>query len=195
MKNIKINRIRSFRIQKDLSVVELAKMLNVSRQAVYLMEKKQGTISPDLEEKLTNIFNCTVDELYSEPILEQNKYIVIEYINDLNVSKNNESFCFDIKFLDTFLKRMNYSELFITTYNNNLVIVDRSDKLIKHRSIYVIKIADVFYFLQIFNDNPLDNNIRLVSVKDDENINTNTTVEEIQDKIIGKIIYTGIFHH
>ena len=105
MKNIKINRIRYLRMQKDLSVIELAKMLDISRQAVYLMEKKQGTISADVEQKLTNIFNCSVDELYNEPILEQTKYIVIEYVNDLNISKTNESFSFDIKFLNTFLKR------------------------------------------------------------------------------------------
>ena len=56
-------RLKNLRIEKDISQEELAKLLNVSRTSVTNYELGRNEASAQVLNKLSEIFNCSIDYL------------------------------------------------------------------------------------------------------------------------------------
>ena len=56
-------KLKTLRIEKNLSQVDLAKMINLSKNTINAYEKKRAEASIETLVKLADIFECTIDYL------------------------------------------------------------------------------------------------------------------------------------
>lgn len=61
-----LNNIKQFREQLDITQEELCKMLGVTQSAVAMWENERTLPRTDKLPRLAEIFNCTIDDLFSE---------------------------------------------------------------------------------------------------------------------------------
>lgn len=66
-----MNAIKTKRTQTGLSQTALAELLGVSQQAVAQWETGKAMPRREAMMKLSDLFNCTIDELYSRDQVEQ----------------------------------------------------------------------------------------------------------------------------
>ena len=59
-----MNNLLKLRKEKNIKVVDLAAALGISRKHYYDLEKGDRRLNKDHLEKLTDLFNCTADELF-----------------------------------------------------------------------------------------------------------------------------------
>ena len=59
-----INRIRQYRLQRELTQEELAKAVGVSRQSINSIEQGRYIPSMPLALRFARLFNCSTDELF-----------------------------------------------------------------------------------------------------------------------------------
>ena len=65
------SRIRQFREEMDLSQIELAKLVGVSRQTIYYLERGSYNPSLTISFKISEIFKKPIHEIfYQEPIIK-----------------------------------------------------------------------------------------------------------------------------
>lgn len=84
------NNLKNLREKNNLTQSKLAKILNISRQAVYAYEQGKATPSIDILEQLTIIFNCSLDSLvFTETILNTSKYTNINNLLENDYSSFN----------------------------------------------------------------------------------------------------------
>lgn len=62
------NRLKAYRIKKNLSQKELAEMLGVARNYVYLIESGRKPITESIEEKLSMLENSEIKKIDSKSI-------------------------------------------------------------------------------------------------------------------------------
>ena len=58
------NRIRQYRLQRELTQEELAKVVGVSRQSINSIEQGRYIPSLPLALRFARFFNCSMDELF-----------------------------------------------------------------------------------------------------------------------------------
>lgn len=61
-----MNNIKYYREKRNLSQLAVAEKLSVSQQAVAKWETEESLPRADKLRKLAEIFNCTIDDLFSE---------------------------------------------------------------------------------------------------------------------------------
>ena len=61
-----MNKIKQFRERLNITQEELCKMLGVTQSAVAKWETEESLPRTDKLPKLAEIFNCTIDDLFSE---------------------------------------------------------------------------------------------------------------------------------
>ena len=62
----KLNKIKQFRERLDITQEELCKMIGVTQSAIAMWENGKTLPRTDKLPKLAEIFNCTIDDLFSE---------------------------------------------------------------------------------------------------------------------------------
>lgn len=74
------NNLKNLREHHNLTQSKLASILNITRQSVYSYEQGKSTTSLEVIEKMTEIFNCSLDSLiFESPPLNISKFI---YLNE-----------------------------------------------------------------------------------------------------------------
>lgn len=82
------NNLKNLREKNNLTQSKLSKILDISRQAIYSYEQGKATPSIDILEKLTEIFNCSLDSLiFTETTLNTSKFTDINNLLDDDYSK------------------------------------------------------------------------------------------------------------
>lgn len=64
MKDVVTNRVREFRLERNMTQEELAGVVGVSRQSIISIEKGQYVPSLSLALKLAAHFECATDKLF-----------------------------------------------------------------------------------------------------------------------------------
>lgn len=124
-----MNNLLKLRKEKNVRVVDLAAALGISRKHYYDLEKGDRRLNKDHIEKLTDIFNCTADELFGvSEGLDLLKKVLSEAVNSekdmdilaktLNLTTNE---------LRTKLQSMSTLEQFVFLNNNGVEFVFTND--------------------------------------------------------------------
>ena len=59
-----INRVKELRARFDLTQLDLAKKMNVTRQTIIAIEKKRYNPSLELAFKLARVFECKIEDIF-----------------------------------------------------------------------------------------------------------------------------------
>lgn len=121
------NNLKNLREKNNLTQSKLAKILNISRQAIYSYEQGKATPSIDILEQLTILFNCSLDSLvFTETILNTSKYTNINALLENDYSSFNAlNILNDTK--ESLLKKRNLID-------ETLKDIDNAISKIKHNS-------------------------------------------------------------
>jgi len=96
----KISRIRK---NKGYSQMQLAELLNISVNALSIIETGNGFLTADTLEKILKVFDIEPDELFSFGGLKTNKEIYNSIIKNLDLIKNNQG---KLDIIDKIVKTM-----------------------------------------------------------------------------------------
>lgn len=66
------NHLKDYRIQQKLTPAQLGKLAGVSRQTIVLIEENHYSPSVQLAAKFADIFNTTIDSLFTHTLEEEN---------------------------------------------------------------------------------------------------------------------------
>ncbi len=81
-----INKISELRKEKNITQMELANKLNISRQTIISLEDNKGSISLELAFKISKYFNLPIEEIFMEKdmcFLNNKKATTIEEIKHI----------------------------------------------------------------------------------------------------------------
>lgn len=62
--NLVINKLKQFRVVRDITQEQLASAVNITRQSLIAIEKNKYNPSLELALKLCEFFNCKVEDLF-----------------------------------------------------------------------------------------------------------------------------------
>ncbi|MFP7486293.1 helix-turn-helix transcriptional regulator [Priestia filamentosa] len=68
-----INRVRQYRVVRDITQKELAAAVQITRQSLIAIEKQKFNPSLELALRLCKFFNCKVEDLFELVETEENK--------------------------------------------------------------------------------------------------------------------------
>lgn len=85
-------KLKEIRIEKGLSQEKMAKLLNISRQALGHFEKGDRQINIELVKKICVLFDLSADELLEIETLEERKRVIINNSFNNNSGKQNIKF-------------------------------------------------------------------------------------------------------
>lgn len=77
------NNLKSYRTNHDLTQVELAKSIEVTRQTINSIERGRYNPSLELAFKLAHYFDCQIEDIFTLDITDENEYG--QYSSDLNL--------------------------------------------------------------------------------------------------------------
>lgn len=205
------NCIEKIRTQKKISRQELADQLKMTYQNLSNIEKNISNLNSDHLEKICNILNCTISELYGEQeYSEKNTEIIqLKYYENVYASAGNgcfndkedyEYFNFDKEFLNKINIRNNYENIMIiratgdsmypTINVNDLLFVDVSKKEIRNNNIYIFNEDGVLKVKRLLKENPTVQELKIVS----DNTFYNSYILDLkttQTLICGQVVYYG----
>lgn len=205
------NCIEKIRTQKKISRQELADQLKMTYQNLSNIEKNISNLNSDHLEKICNILNCTISELYGEKeYSEKNTEIIqLKYYENVYASAGNgcfndkeayEYFNFDKEFLNKINIRNNYENIMIiratgdsmypTINVNDLLFVDVSKKEIRNNNIYIFNEDGVLKVKRLLKENPTVQELKIVS----DNTFYNSYILDLkttQTLICGQVVYYG----
>ena len=203
------NNVKNLREVNNMSVVELANLLGITRQNLYKIEKGERGISLILQEKLCNIFKCNISDLYN------NSEIKIELVKELSLSikfyPNLLQDGYDmsiyeiitvpeklIKILE--IKKNNLIATKIYEKNmepiiskNDFMIIDLDKKDISNNKIYLIKENNKLKIKRIRQSSPFDTTITILSENqiDGEYPPYDIDINIAKNNILGQVVFYG----
>ena len=203
------NNVKNLREVNNMSVVELANLLGITRQNLYKIEKGERGISLILQEKLCNIFKCNIADLYN------NSEIKIELVKELSLSikfyPNLLQDGYDmsiyeiitvpeklIKILE--IKKNNLIATKIYEKNmepiiskNDFMIIDLDKKDISNNKIYLIKENNKLKIKRIRQSSPFDTTITILSENqiDGEYPPYDIDINIAKNNILGQVVFYG----
>jgi len=83
-------KISQIRKNRGYSQMQLAEMLDISTNALSIIETGNGFLTADTLEKILKVFDIEPDELFSFGALKSNKEIYNSIIKNLDLIKNNQ---------------------------------------------------------------------------------------------------------
>lgn len=66
------NHLKDYRIKQNLTPAQLGELAGVSRQTIFLIEENLYSPSVRLAAKFADIFNTTIDSLFTHTLEEEN---------------------------------------------------------------------------------------------------------------------------
>ncbi|QCT70136.1 helix-turn-helix transcriptional regulator [Eubacterium maltosivorans] len=70
--NTHTNNLKNYRIKQKLTHAQLGELAGISRQTIVLIEENHYSPSVRLAAKFANIFNTTIDSLFTHTLEEEN---------------------------------------------------------------------------------------------------------------------------
>lgn len=83
------NNLKKFRLQKGLSLEDLGRLINKSRQYVYYIESNRAPLPDKYAKIFADYFNVTIDEIYGTQVIRNATDIVMTFHNMIDYFKNN----------------------------------------------------------------------------------------------------------
>lgn len=203
------NNVKNLREVNNMSVVELANLLGITRQNLYKIEKGERGISLILQEKLCNIFKCNISDLYN------NSEIKIELVKELSLSikfyPNLLQDGYDMSIYETItvpeklikileIKKNNLIATKIYEKNmepiiskNDFMIIDLDKKDISNNKIYLIKENNKLKIKRIRQSSPFDTTITILSENqiDGEYPPYDIDINIAKNNILGQVVFYG----
>ena len=206
------NRLQEIREKHNMSRKELAEHLNMSEPNLFKIENNTRELNKKYFDKITQLFNCTISQLYGEEVIVQQETLLVKikyYSGNLKTFKdlsNEDNFRYEPipeRLLKIF-KIENYSDLimFRACEKNmepiisidDFVIVDFTKRIPEHNGIYLIKEESKLKIKKVIRKSPKDKDI---TIQSETQINGDfppylLNIQEAEtDYILGQVVFYG----
>lgn len=202
-----MNNVRELRTKRGYTLEEFAKLLNISKASLSLIERGIIGLNQTKLKKIADILEVSVSQLIGEYSIEQEKVYNIKSYNNINdlLDLNNTEYEYigiSKKLLD-FLKIKDYKNLIISKNedknmeplisNNDFLIIDISKIEPFNNKIYVIKERNYIKVKRVLMKSPIDTKITIQSdcEVDGEFPPYEIDIERAKDMILGQVVFYG----
>lgn len=205
------NKLQEMREKKGISREQLAKYLNMSVPNLYMIETNSRELNKKYFEKITQLFNCSISQIFGEELITQGEtnLIKIKYYKNFNSNisdfNNEDNYSYELipERLFKILKIIDYKNLIMFNMPEknmepiisleDFVIVDLNRIKPLNNRIYLIKEEQELKLKKILRTSPVDPNIKILSENqiDGDFPPYDLTMEQAKDFIIGQVVFYG----
>lgn len=200
-----MNIIKQLRESKEITQMELARRIGMSKGNLSQIEKGSIGISQDNLKKIAEVLECSVGQLLGEvPITSDIIYDIKYYPTIKNILTNQEYDYINISNkLLKLLKITDYRNLVISKSNeknmepvisdDDLLIINLSSKEIKNNKIYLVNEKNNLKIKRVRQLSPFDSSITILSDNqiDGEYLPYEVSIETAKQIIVGQIVFYG----
>lgn len=205
------NKLQEMREKKGISREQLAKYLNMSVPNLYMIETNSRELNKKYFEKITQLFNCSISQIFGEELITQGEtnLIKIKYYKNFNSNisdfNNEDNYNYELipERLFKILKIVDYKNLIMFNMPEknmepiisleDFVIVDLNRIKPLNNRIYLIKEEQELKLKKILRTSPVDPNIKILSENqiDGDFPPYDLTMEQAKEFIIGQVVFYG----
>ena len=190
------NNVSKIRKSKKMNCETLAKLLNTTRQTIYDIEHGKRGITEENQQKICNIFNCSLNDIYDEDLDVNNlghnnvkssvkikffKNLLDMEINSSDKLKSKIELEEEFKFIDldnyAILKNkyntngiictnINFNYMYPTLKNDDLIFVDINNTSFVDNKLFMVLENNYIKIRRIKQPNPAENNYTISSDND-----------------------------